>query len=64
LLGRQAPDFATLSTHPVVLPALASAWTASKPALPGPGTTQHEEGGWIYMNLITGTVVWQKYELL
>jgi hypothetical protein len=56
LLGRQAPDYNTLIADPTVQAALTTAWTNSNPAVPGPGTTQHEEGGWIYLNLITGNI--------
>jgi hypothetical protein len=56
LLGRQAPDYNTLIADTTVQAALTTAWTNSNPAVPGPGTTQHEEGGWIYLNLITGSI--------
>ncbi|OBQ38709.1 MAG: hypothetical protein AN484_24015 [Aphanizomenon flos-aquae WA102] len=56
LLGRQAPDYNTLITDATVTDALTTAWTNSNPAVPGLGTTQHEEGGWIYLNLITGNI--------
>lgn len=54
LLGRQAPDHATMIANPVVLAELSAAWTASNPTLNPPGGTQHEEGGWVYLDLITG----------
>ena len=56
LLGRQALAAGPLLADPTVQAAMAAAWAASNPAVPGPGTTQHEEGGWIYMNLITGAI--------
>ncbi len=56
LLGRSAPTGATLLADATVTAALAAAWTASNPAVPGPGTTQHEEGGWVYLNLLTGVL--------
>ena len=54
LLGRRAPSYNRLIRSSVVRAALRAAWTASNPAVPAVGTTQHEEGGWIYMNLFTG----------
>jgi ABC-type phosphate/phosphonate transport system substrate-binding protein len=56
LLGRQAPDYSTLISDPIVQAALATAWANSNAAVPGPRTTQHEEGGWIYFNLVTGNI--------
>ncbi len=56
LLGRRAPSYNRLINRRVVQAALRSAWTASNPAVPGSGTTQHEEGGWVYMNLFTGNL--------
>jgi hypothetical protein len=56
LLGRLAPSYNDLINDRTVLAALNAAWTASNPAVPAAGTTQHEEGGWVYLNLITGNL--------
>jgi len=56
LLGRKAPTYSQLIRNRSVRSALNSAWTASNPAVNPPATTQHEEGGWIYMNLLTGNI--------
>ena len=54
LLGRRAPNHAFLVRQTVVSTALRAAWVASNPAVNPPVGTQHEEGGWVYLNLITG----------
>ncbi|MFN8394302.1 MAG: hypothetical protein U0176_06445 [Bacteroidia bacterium] len=59
LLGRSAPTGAQLMASPAVIAAYAVAWPASNPAIvpapPAPGPPgMHEEGGFIYLNLITG----------
>lgn len=56
LLGRRAPTHNQLIGRTVVRNALAAAWTASNPAVNPPVTTQHEEGGWVYLNLITNAL--------
>src|SRR5260370_42576203 len=48
-----APTAADLLNQPVVQQALDQAWTDSLSADPA---LRHEEGGWVYMNLMTGTV--------
>lgn len=53
LLGRRAPTFAFLIQQTVVRNALRAAWTASNPGVNPPVAGQHEEGGWVYLNLIT-----------
>lgn len=60
LLGRQVPSFATLRSNATVRQTLQTAWTDSHPAQPAPGTTQHEEGGWILLNLITNVITTQR----
>jgi hypothetical protein len=60
LLGRRAPTYWELIGEPVIQGAVRAAWTASNPAVPGPGTTQHEEGGWVFFNLITGALTTQR----
>ncbi len=60
LLGRRAPTYNQLIRNGAVQAALAAAWTASNPAprlTNAPATGQHEEGGWVYMNLITGGLI-------
>lgn len=56
LLGRMAPTYWQLIGEPVVRAAVRRAWNDSNPAVPAVGTTQHEEGGWIFLNLITGAI--------
>jgi hypothetical protein len=61
LLGRSAPGPGALLGDPNVQSALAAAWAASNaaitPAPPAPGPPGvHEEGGYIYLNLITGNI--------
>lgn len=53
LLGRRAPNHAFLIRQTVVRNALRAAWNASNPAVNPPVGTQHEEGGWVYLNLLT-----------
>ena len=60
LLGRSAPAFNDLITRTEVRNALASAWRDSTPALNPPGGTQHEEGGWVFLNLITNALTVQR----
>ena len=48
-----APTAAELLQESVVQQALAQAWADSQPDDPA---QRHEEGGWIYMNVTTGTV--------
>lgn len=55
-LGRRAPTYAELIAKPEVQAALASAWADSDPAINPPGGSQHEEGGWVYLNIITDTL--------
>jgi hypothetical protein len=64
-LGASAPSAADLEADPTVHAALAEAWKDSLPESPfGLATSReeiethnHEEGGWIYVNLITNTIV-------
>jgi hypothetical protein len=63
-MGGQAPDKAQLMTNKTVLSALSKAW---KDSLPGSSllaenrdqlsTRNHEEGGWVYVNLVTNSIV-------
>src|SRR4051794_9208310 len=50
----QAPTATELLANPVVQQALEQAWTDSLPADP---LQRHEEGGWIYCDTTTGTMV-------
>ncbi len=54
LLGRQRWTYYQLIGESVVTSELRDAWNDSDVAVPGPATTQHEEGGWVYLNLMTG----------
>ncbi|HEU5108967.1 MAG TPA: hypothetical protein VFT95_10475, partial [Micromonosporaceae bacterium] len=61
LLGRVIPGPGALIGDATVQAALASAWTASNPAItpapPAPGPPGvHEEGGFIYLNIITNVI--------
>jgi hypothetical protein len=50
----QAPTAEDLLKEPVVQQALEQAWTDSQP---GDAAHRHEEGGWIYMDTATGSLV-------
>jgi hypothetical protein len=56
LLGRQAPSYWQLIGEPIVRAAVRAAWNDSNVAVPAAGTHQHEEGGWVFFNLITAEV--------
>ncbi len=56
LLGRRANTYWEMIGEPIVRAAVRAAWNDSHPAVPGVGTTQHEEGGWVFLNLITGAL--------
>ncbi|MEO5592587.1 MAG: DUF4157 domain-containing protein, partial [Chitinophagaceae bacterium] len=62
LLGRVIPNAGTLMGDATVLATLSAAWAASSAALTcgGGATTAHEEGGWIYLNLITNAITSQR----
>src|SRR5436190_5668920 len=47
----QAPSAQQLLADPIVELAMDQAWNASQP---DDATARHEEGGWIYMDLVTG----------
>jgi hypothetical protein len=49
----RAPTAAELLAHPVVQAAIDQAWSDSRSDDP---TARHEEGGWIYLDLVTGDV--------
>jgi len=50
----QAPTAAELVNHPTVRQAIDEAWTDSLPDEP---ERRHEEGGWIYLQTITGEIL-------
>jgi hypothetical protein len=56
LLGRRAPTFDELRRHPTVYEAITAAWTASDIGVKDAVTEAHEEGGWIYMNILDGSI--------
>ncbi len=60
LLGRQIPNASMLLANPIVLSALSTAWAACGASITTPGVPAppgvHEEGGYIYMNIITGAI--------
>jgi len=57
-LGRKAPTFDELKKDKTVSDALNDAWKASDPGIPHRDRVliPHEEGGWVFMNLIDGTL--------
>ena len=53
LLGRKIPDFSKLVANNSINKELRKAWQASHASnIPNHG--QHEEGGWVFLNLLTG----------
>ena len=62
LLGRRAPSFGELVARSDVQGQLRAAWTASGPRVSaqGDGGAQHEEGGWIYLELTTGDLAFRR----
>jgi hypothetical protein len=54
-LGRRAPNFNQLQKISVVATALQDAWKASDVGVRDLVTQPHEEGGWVFMNLIDGS---------
>ena len=54
-LGRRAPNFNELQKISVVATALQDAWKASDVGVSDLVTQPHEEGGWVFMNLIDGS---------
>lgn len=59
-LGRKAPSFDELKKNTVVLQAITDAWTASDVGVKDLVTQPHEEGGWIFLNLIDGSLSIQR----
>jgi hypothetical protein len=55
----QAPTVRNLLSHPAVRQALEDAWGDSKVGDPA---LRHEEGGWVYFDLTTGTVGGQHHD--
>ena len=56
LLGRKIPNYNDLLANKDVDKELRKAWLASN-ASNKPNKGQHEEGGWVYLNLITGDLI-------
>ena len=56
LLGRRSPGFDELRKNSVVAAAIKDAWNASDVGTRDLVTEPHEEGGWIFMNLIDGSL--------
>jgi hypothetical protein len=56
LLGRRAPNFDELVKNKVVYEAIQSAWQASDVGAHDRVAQAHEEGGWVFMNLIDGSL--------
>jgi hypothetical protein len=54
-LGRRAPTFDELKKISVVATALDDAWKASDVGVKDAVTQAHEEGGWVFMDLIDGS---------
>ncbi len=70
ILGRRALTGEELKDHPDVIQQLNEAWDDSLPMMP-PATSKddiesgnHEEGGWIYLNLVTGKLEFKKADKL
>jgi hypothetical protein len=60
-LGRRAPTFDELRKNKVVQAAIADAWRASEPGTPGNFLSNpHEQAGWVFMNLIDGSVTTER----
>ena len=59
LLGRKIPDFNELTANNTMTGAFQQAWQASNASI-HPNHGQHEEGGWIYLNIITGDLSVQR----
>lgn len=53
-LGRKAPSFDELRKNSTVLQAIKDAWSASDVGIQDLVTQPHEEGGWVFLNLIDG----------
>ena len=53
---QEAPSVAELISNPIVVQALEDAWRDS---LPADRFLRHEEGGWIYVNRSTGSLIIQ-----
>lgn len=49
----QAPTAAELQANPIVLQAIEQAWIDSQPSDP---LLRHEEGGWIFLDTVTGQI--------
>jgi hypothetical protein len=59
LLGRKIPDFSKLVANNSIIKELRKAWLASNASnIPNHG--QHEEGGWVFLNLLTGDLSVQR----
>ena len=55
LTGTLIPNAGQLQGDGAVKGAMESAWSKSSP-FPGDPSKRHEEGGWFYMNLLTGSI--------
>jgi Domain of unknown function (DUF4157)/Prokaryotic homologs of the JAB domain len=55
-LGRRAPTFDELRNNKVVSEAIKAAWLASDIGANDRVAQAHEEGGWVFMNLIDGSL--------
>ena len=56
LLGRKIPNFNDLLANKDIDKEVRKAWLASN-ASDKPNKGQHEEGGWVYLNLMTGALI-------
>jgi len=56
LLGRRAPTFDELRKNSTVSEAINDAWRASDVGINDRVLQAHEEGGWVFMNLIDGSL--------
>lgn len=60
LLGMRAPTFDELRRNPTVLSELEAAWRASDVGVRDAVAEHHEEGGWVFMDLIDGALSIQR----
>jgi len=55
-LGRKAPSFDELKKNSVVAQAISDAWQASDVGVRDLVSQPHEEGGWVFLNLLDGSL--------
>ena len=63
LLGRRAPTFDELRNNSLVYEAIKLAWMTSNPGKHGSLLTPLEQGGWVFLNLIDGSLSTRRSDL-